>query len=292
MASFGRRLVDTHVAPAHALPGNEFSRRRAVLFETLSAFERAEPHDAHHRLAAANLARWRACSPITPPVPTVEVIAADWGEVTAWLTARHGRCFAVLNMAHPVLPGGAYVEGAAAQEENMFRRTDCHFSIDRRMMLDGPERYRPGMRRLLEAVDGAVYLDVERPRVCIRGPEDPAASDLGYRWLADDEIFPFYELRAAALDMSGGGSFRERETRRRVAAQLDTLIEAGVRHAVLGAFGCGAFRNPADRVARAYRSELEARRGEFDVVAFAVLPSAHGPDNATPFARVFSDDRA
>lgn len=271
---------------------NEHVRRRAVRCETLSAFERAEPPDAYHRLAMATLARWRACSPITPPAPTVEVIAADWGEVTARLTARHGRCFAVLNMANPVLPGGAYVEGAAAQEENMFRRTDCHFSIDRRMMLDGPERYRPGMRRLLEAVDGAVYLDVERPRVCIRGPEDPAASDLGYRWLADDEIFPFYELRAAALDMSGGGFFRERETRRRVAAQLDSLIEAGVRHAVLGAFGCGAFRNPAARVARAYRSELEACRGESDVVAFAVLPSAHGPDNATPFARVFRDDRA
>jgi len=233
------------------------------------------------------MAGWRACSPITPPAPSVHVMAGDWGEITARLTAKHGRCFAVLNMAHSILPGGAYVEGAAAQEENMFRRTDCHFSIDRRMMLDNPERYRPEMQRLLEAADGMVYLDVEQPRVCIRGPEDSTLADLGYRWLSANEIFPFYELRASAVDLSGGQAFDEGETRRRIAAQLDTLCEAGIRHAVLGAFGCGAFGNPAGRVARAYRSELDARRGEFDVVAFAILPTAHGPDNVTPFAEVF-----
>ena len=51
----------------------------------------------------------------------------------------------------------------------------------------------------------------------------------------------------------GGGAFSRAETRKRVAAQLDTLIEQGVRHVVLSAFGCGAFRNPADEVAAVYR---------------------------------------
>ena len=36
-------------------------------------------------------------------------------------------------------------------------------------------------------------------------------------------------------------------------------VDAGVRHAVLGAFGCGAFQNPAPAVAACYREALEAR---------------------------------
>jgi hypothetical protein len=50
-----------------------------------------------------------------------------------------------------------------------------------------------------------------------------------------------------------GRAFVRAECSRRVAAQLDTLIDAGVRHAVFGPFGCGAFRNPAAEVASIYR---------------------------------------
>ena len=66
---------------------------------------------------------------------------------------------------------------------------------------------------------------------------------------------------------------------RRVAAQLDTLIEKGVRHAVLSAFGCGAFMNPAESVARCYRVELEARAEHSDKVVFAIFNPGYGPDN-------------
>jgi uncharacterized protein (TIGR02452 family) len=123
--------------------------------------------------------------------------------------------------------------------------------------------------------------------VCIRGAEDRARDDLGYAWLADDEVFPFFELRAAAEDLRDGRAFDATEMRKRIAAQLDTLQAHRVRHAVLGAFGCGAFRNPADRVAAIYRDELAARTGAFDVIAFAIFSAGYGPDNYTPFAAVF-----
>ena len=66
-----------------------------------------------------------------------------------------------------------YVEGMAAQEENMFRRTDCHFSIDRKRDMnwdDGsyPE-YKQEHTALLNAANGRVYLDCERPRVSLAG---------------------------------------------------------------------------------------------------------------------------
>src|SRR5262249_46948772 len=102
--------------------GGAAARRREVLRETLAAFERAGPSDRYQRLAAENLARWKAGSRAAGSQPCVEVRPGDWGEVTASVTREHGTCFAVLNMASASVPGGAYVEGAIAQEENMYRR--------------------------------------------------------------------------------------------------------------------------------------------------------------------------
>ena len=72
------------------------------------------------------------------------------------------------------------------------------------------------------------------------------------------------------------------------AAQLDTLVEGGVRHAVLGAFGCGAFQNPAIEVAFLYQQELDRRLEHFERVAFAIFDAGYGPDNHSPFAAVFT----
>lgn len=196
-------------------------------------------------------------------------------------------CFAVLNMANAFVPGGAYVEGAIAMEENLFRRTDCHFRVTHEEYDEGADRYRPETTMLLSGRNGAVYLDTETPRVCIRGPEDRSRADLGYRWLADDEVFPFFELRAAAHDRRDGSPFDADEMRRRIAAQLDPLQDNGIRHAVLGAFGCGAFRNPSDRVAARYREEIDRRRDAFSVIAFAIFAAGYGADNFEAFDRAF-----
>ena len=143
------------------------------------------------------------------------------------------------------------------------------------------------MTALLSAEGGRVYLDLGTPRTCIRGPEDRTRDDLGYRWLNDDEVFVFYELRAAAQDLRGVSAWDEPEARRRIEAQLDTLIEAGVRHAVLSAFGCGAFNNPPARVAALYRDALTERPDAFDCLAFAIFYPGYGPDNYTVFEKAF-----
>jgi len=283
----GRRLCSDEEAILRGFGGEDSARRRAVLRETIAAFESADPPDRFHRHAGQNLARWREERETPPTDLRVEVLPGDWGEVAGAVTRAYGECFAVLNMANAYKPGGAYVEGAIAQEENMFRRTDCHFRIGGDEYDADVDRYRPEMTRLISALDGSVYLDVERPRVCIRGPEDRSRADLGYAWLADDEVFPFYELRAAARDLRDGSEFDPVDARARIAAQLSTLGERGIRHVVLGAFGCGAFRNPASRVAPLYREEIDARRDAFSVIAFAIFSAGYGPDNFTPFVEAF-----
>lgn len=56
---------------------------------------------------------------------------------------------------------------------------------------------------------------------------------------------------------------------------------------VLGAFGCGAFQNPAEHVARVHREEIELCADAFDVLAFAVFHAGYGPNDFTPFAEAF-----
>ena len=105
----GRTLCSDEEAEARGFVGRECTRRRTVLRETIDAFERADPADAYHGLAIRNLARWREQMNHVSAGLEIEVLPGDWGEVTRSLTAKYGECFAVLNMANPYVPCGAYV---------------------------------------------------------------------------------------------------------------------------------------------------------------------------------------
>ena len=63
---------------------------------------------------------------------------------------------------------------------------------------------------------------------------------------------------------------------------------SGRPHLVLGAFGCGAFGNPAAPVAALFKEQLHAPafRGAFATVVFAVLDPL-GTGNLGPFRREF-----
>ena len=287
----GRRLLSEgdYIDPRYGASRPDWVRRRAVLRETLQRVSTADPANKYQLLAQANLKRWHDSR--TTPFDAgdgISIIAGDWGEVTHAMTKLHGCCFAALNMANAYVPGGAYVEGAPAQEENMFRRTDCHFSVGPEEYDGERNRYHPQMTSLLSAETGRVYLDTENPRVCIRGPEDRSRPDLGYPWLPEAEVFPFFELRSAAQDCRNGALFSASNARQRIAAQLETLMAHGIRHVVFGASGCGAFENPTGQIAMLYREEIEKRRTAFHVIAFAIHQAGYGPDNLTPFRTIFS----
>ena len=290
MATYSPALASVTAADVGLrLPTAPLNFRQKVLRATLA--DLTKNGVLCHKLARKNLAQWQQAAEPTLRLH-LHVIPGDWGEVTGWATREYGQIFAVLNMANAYVPGGGYVEGLVAQEENMFRRTDCHFSLDREKIINlKTERYRPAMTTLLNAGEGRVYLDTTTPRVCVRGAEKRDGGEESYRWLADDELFLFYELRAAAVDLRDKKEFTpevESEMQRRIDAQLDTLIAANVRHCVLSAFGCGAFRNPARTIAKCYHHALKQRRDAFDVVVFAIYHAGYGPDNYSPFKEVFT----
>jgi len=281
--SFGRRLEDPR---DWGKSGPEPEKRRKVLIQTLLALGTQSHRDSKRKLASENVASWSRDSAARKTCK-FQVISGDWGEVTLQLTRSYGITFAVLNMANAYVAGGGYTEGMPAQEENMFRRTDCHFGVDEKEYDQQADRYRPQFTQLINAADGMVFLDVAQVRTCIRGPEVHDDAFLGYPWLPDADVFPFYELRSAAVDLRGGLRFSKDECTKRIQAQIDTLIKSEVRHAVLSAFGCGAFLNPPETVAQCYCDILKAHEKDFDCVAFAVYYPGYGDDNFTVFKQIF-----
>ena len=179
----------------------------------------------------------------------VRVVAMDTLKCVSELTREFGLHFAVLNMANAYIPGGAYTRRrATAQEESLLRRTDIHFSLDRNMLRQNSDKdsdkyeykYSGEYTDLINGRNGRVLFsnDEKDLRLCVRLDLD------AIKWNAPHEIFGFYELRSAAVNLrnlrhGSWSGYNHGETRKRIAAQLETLIEKECRHVVLSAFGCG-----------------------------------------------------
>ena len=277
------------------------NKRIEILIDTLGKFETETTK--YYELAKKNMLKW--CKKVTPRDPKgleVIVVERDWGEMALQCTKKYGSIFACLNMANSRKPGGGYEHGAAAQEENMFRRTNCHFSIDQNMLILNEQKtsygYTPEMQALISAKKGITYL-AYHPRICIKDKEtydedDVDLKNFGYTDLSNDNIFLFYELRCAAayLDIKNGAKFEKEEMRKRIEAQFTTLKINGIRHAIMSAFGCGAFHNPPNEVAELYKECLERYKNDFDVIAFPIYYAGYGPNNYPDFRQILLNNPA
>lgn len=284
------------VVPLIAPKGDAKRRRRIeVLAETVAFFQgkRASILEA----ARANLKRWKldASGASNPQPCEVLVVQADLMETVRALTVKHGTMFAALNMANERYPGGGYTYGCAAQEENMARRSDLHFTFTGEVVRKQGASvvYSKEMTALIGGEAGQVHLS-SRPLVCVRGAEKFEEDSLGYEFYSPSKIFPFLELRSAAVDIGKHSGKRKREAsevdasmKRRIEAQFATLEQRNVRHVVLSAFGCGAFGNDPLKVASMYREAVERHKHNFDVIAFAIFYAGRGTSNFEVFKEVF-----
>lgn len=218
------------------------------------------------------------------PVPGVSDAAAPGGpgarpvfEVTGEtslaaarrLAGAAGGPVAVLNFASARNPGGGYVKGAKAQEEDL-----CRASALYTCLLRVPEFYAAH-----RAAGDPFYSD----RV-IHSPGVPVFRDDAGTLL--DEPYEAGFLTAAAPN---AGVVAERAPgrapdlpaalRTRAERVLEVAAVTGYRRLVLGAWGCGVFRNDPAVVAGAFRALLTgvgrfARH--FDRITFAIL-DRHDP---------------
>lgn len=73
--------------------------------------------------------------------------------------------------------------------------------------------------------------------------------------------------------------------KKRIEHILQVAIINGRTDIVLGAFGCGAFKNPPFLVARAFKEVLSQYRGYFDKIVFAVLATPYNDENFKVFPK-------
>lgn len=158
---------------------------------------------------------------------------------------------AVLNLADNSFPGGAVDVGSGAQEESIFRRTDIHRSLNLQTgfypLRNVDTVYTPNVH-VIKNRDGT-FKDVVQ---CVSVISAPA---LRMPSLVDGEL----TRKDAEL------------LKQKIRMVLDTALYYNHSAIILGAMGCGAWRNPAVDVAKCFQEVLKEYQGMFHTVVFAVL---------------------
>ncbi|MGX1854575.1 TIGR02452 family protein [Streptomyces sp. NBC_01456] len=217
-----------------------------------------------------------------PDVRTVFEVTAE-GSLTAGrrLAAAGRGPLGVLNFASARNPGGGYLNGAQAQEEALCRGSALYtcvreapefyaahradpspFYSDRVILSPGVPVFRDDRGTLLDVPYEAGFLTAAAPNAGVIARQQPAATG----------------RVAAALAA-------------RAERVLEVAAAGGHRQLVLGAWGCGVFRNDPAAVAGAFAGALLAGgrfAGWFDHIVFAVLDRREDSPTRAAFSEVFA----
>ena len=202
-----------------------------------------------------------------------EVVNGTTLEAARKLVAEGFRPVA-LNFASARHPGGGFLGGARAQEESLCRASALYACIN------GNAMYRDHQH-----TGGGFYTNY-----AIYSPAVPVIKDDEGQLL--DEPYPCAFVTAPAVNV---GAIRDGE-RKLVASEMRERVEkvlalmAGHGHdaAVLGAWGCGVFKNDPELIAELFAKALRGKfAGCFARVAFAVLDSSDERRFIGPFEQRF-----
>jgi len=196
-----------------------------------------------------------------------EISVANVDTLTAALVLGDA---SALNFANATTPGGRYRSGGLAQEEDLCRLlpqlypslNSCEYPIEPDTALVS--------RGLLAVRQAGTY---ERCRC------------MGEKITVISAAMPCGMADRRPKGGWAGSTWAETVTLR-IRTVLQAAQQAGHANVVLGAFGCGAFGNPAGPVAAIFREQLAAAefRGSFARVVFAIIDPL-GTGNLKPFKR-------
>jgi len=187
---------------------------------------------------------------------------------------------ACLNFASAKNPGGGFLNGSLAQEEAL-----CCASALYPCLLEAPKYYERN-----RANRSALYLDL-----AIYSPGVPFFRDDNGMLLAKPitaSVITAPAPNAGAIAVNEPANLQHVETtlKRRAELVLSIAEAHAVDVLVLGAWGCGVFRNDPHTVARAFAELLNAPgrfAGSFAEVVFAVFDRSQGETTYRAFAGQF-----
>lgn len=209
-----------------------------------------------------------------------------------------GKRTAVLNFANPIEPGGGVLRGAKAQEENICRSSNLYKSLTSEK---ASEYYQSNKNILTKNQFNSMFLGTDKviysPGVLVL--KEDVNYQAGFLYSGNEQYveqpFTVDVLTCAAPFFSGSGYILpdgdlQHVFERRIRNVLEAAIDNEVEVIILGAFGCGAFHNPVNVVADAFREVLlETRyRTAFDKIIFAVKRTDIICPNIEAFERNFA----
>ena len=199
---------------------------------------------------------------------------------------------AVLNMASRRNPGGGVTTGAGAQEETLFRRTN----LFRSLYQFAPYAERYGIKHSnhqypLDRNFGGVYTP---DAIYFRESEQK-----GYALLEKPVSLSFITVAGMNRpDLTDDGMIAPYHVGP-IKNKIRTIFRIGLVHGhdslILGALGCGAFRNPPRHVARLFHEVMDEPefKNKYRRIVFAILDDhnahrKHNPEgNFMPFVEEF-----
>ncbi len=167
----------------------------------------------------------------------------------------------VLNFASAKNPGGGFLNGAMAQEESLAASSTLYHVLTRH-----EEYYRQN-----RAQRSMMYLDY-----AIYAPDVLFFRDEGFRLVEDPVKAAVLTLPAVnmgqVLIKGEDPNQAQAVMRRRMKLALCIFAHQGAKNLVLGAYGCGVFRNDPEKVAAWWQELLTEGLGScFDSIFHAVL---------------------
>ena len=213
---------------------------------------------------------------------TTVAVTGETTQIAARRLAQRADCghLAALNFASARNPGGGFIKGAKAQEEDLARCSALHPCL----VSDAVAEYYAANR----AQSSMLYLDH-----IIWSPAVPF-----FRARSRDEPEAPFAVSVITSPAPNAGQYLARvpgradevhhTLRRRAHQVLALAADRSVDTLVLGAWGCGVFRNDPEIVAETFGALLDGPfAGTFGHVCFAVYDRSKSQANRTAFDRRF-----
>lgn len=255
--------------------------RNSVLYRpselsTLRGKFRTEAHAETHSVASSTEAEAASVS------VRIEVTGETTLGAASRLTVAEGREDVVcLNFASAKNPGGGFLGGSQAQEESLARATGLYPCI---AQMDEMYEYNRKQR------------SGRYSNYMIYSPDVPVIRDDEDRLLDQYYVSSFITapaVNAGVVKERGEADDLQIESvmKERIRYILDVAATNGHRTIVLGAYGCGVFRNEPAVVAKYFHDVLvgEGFKDSFERIVFAVYDRSSGQRTLKAFQRCLTE---
>ena len=207
-------------------------------------------------------------------------------------SAYKGKKVCILNFASAISPGGGVVHGSSAQEESLCRCSTLYFCLETPELRRG--FYLPHWK-----AGNSLYNDdlIYSPDVYVIKTDTSFPDRMNENgWYKVNVITcaaPNLKERPGNAMNPDVGNPAAKITRQELHALLErrirrifqTAASEGNEVLILGAFGCGAFRNPPDVVADVFRQITGEFIRQFETIEYAVFHTDRETENYSAFKR-------